>query len=345
MLTGNKRTSVLICIAVIAILAIAGAALWNEMDHDGAGGGYDTVSLTLGVYAGDTSSLCYIAREQGFFEKYGLNVTFKEYETGKLAYDALLNGEADVATAAEFVYVRHSFTHHNTSIMGSIATTGTITKLVARRDHDITAPEDLAGKTIGVTRKSAAEFYLGSFLLFHNLSFADVAIVDLTPSQLVENMTAGDIDAALTWEPNIYRIQQQLGSDAVTWPGQSGQDFYFVLASHDTWIANHTGETERLLAALVDAERYIGSHEAKVREYIGDYFNYASAYLDAIWPVQQFEVTLPQALLLTMEQEAGWLIEQGLTAATSIPNYYHDIYQQGLLEVKPNAVTILGGKR
>jgi len=339
----SRRYGALIGIALIAGGIIAGAAIWLAMDDDTSQ--YNTASLTLGVYAGDTSSLVYVAREQAFFKERGLNVTLKEYDSGKAAFDGLLADDVDMATAAEFVFVSNSFTHHSLSVMGSIAATDEMNKLVARRDHGIAAPSDLAGKTIGITKKSAAEFYLGTFLLFHNLSLNDVTVVDLTPGQIVENISNGGIDAALTWEPNVYRIQQQLGSDVVTWPGQSGQEFYFVLASHDAWIANNTGVAERLLASLVDAERYIDAHDKEARRYILDYFNYTSAYLDVVWPIQQFRVTLPQALLLAMEQEAGWLIEEDLTAATVVPNYYGDIYQQGLLAVQPDAVTILGGKR
>jgi NitT/TauT family transport system substrate-binding protein len=339
----EERTNAIIGIAVIVMLVIAGAALWNTMDGDTPQ--ESTGSLTLGVYAGDTSSLVYIAHEQGFFGAHRLNVTLREYNSGKAAYDALLTGDVDVATATEFVYVSNSFAHHNLSIMGSIAITDEMNKLVARRDHGITAPDDLAGMTIGVTEKSAAEFYLGTFLLFNNLSLHDVTVVDLTPGQIVENLSNGGIDAALTWEPNVYHVQQQLGSDAITWPAQSDQDFYFVLASHDAWIANHAAIAEQLLAALVDAEQYVASHEHEARRYIREYFNNTEAYLDVVWPIQRFRVTLPQALLLAMEQEAGWLIEQGLVSATAIPNYYDDIYQQGLRAVQPDAVTILGGKR
>lgn len=339
----SRRYGALIGIALIAGGIIAGAAIWLAMDDDTSQ--YDAASLTLGVYAGDTSSLVYVAQEQEFFEEYGLNVTLREHDSGKAAYDSLLAGDVDMATAAEFVFVSNSFTHHNLSIMGSIATTEELIKVAARRDHGIHTPADLTGMSIGVTRKSAGEFFLGVFFIYNHLDIQDVTLVDLSPPHLVDNLTKGSVDAVCTWEPNIYHVQQRLGGDAIIWPAQSGQEFYFVLASHDAWIANNTGVAERLLAALVDAERYIASHESAARQYIEDYFNYTSAYLDVVWPIQQFRVTLPQALLLAMEQEAGWLIEEDLTAATAVPNYYGDIYQQGLLAVQPDAVTILGGRR
>ncbi len=45
--------------------------------------------ITLAAYAGETAALVYVAEDQGFFEKYGLEVTIKDYESGKAAAGAL----------------------------------------------------------------------------------------------------------------------------------------------------------------------------------------------------------------------------------------------------------------
>jgi NitT/TauT family transport system substrate-binding protein len=52
-------------------------------------------------------------------------------------------------------------------------------------------------------------------------------------------------------------------------------------------------------------------------------------------------LTLPQALLLAMEDQARWMIENKLTSQTAIPNYFDYIYLDGLKAVKPEAVTII----
>ncbi len=141
--------------------------------------------LTIAAYAGGDGALVYIAEAQGYFAENGLEVTIKDYEAGKLAADALLAGEADVSTSADFVLVSQSFAHANLRILGTVALSDS-NELVARKDCGIHVPADLQGKRIGVTRKSVGEFYLGTFLTFHELSMQDVEIVDLKPSALVE---------------------------------------------------------------------------------------------------------------------------------------------------------------
>ncbi|MBC8230736.1 NrtA/SsuA/CpmA family ABC transporter substrate-binding protein [bacterium] len=296
--------------------------------------------LTLAAYKGDTGALVYIAQEQGYFTENGLDVTIKDYEAGKLAADALLANEADISTSADFVLVSNSFEHDNLRVLGTVALAD-INELVARRDRGIATPGDLKGKKIGVTRKSIGEFFLGTFLIFEGLSLADVEVVDLKPSEIVEAISAGEIDAALTWEPNIFKIKSLLGANVISWPGQSGQDFFFILLSKEEWLKEHPSAVERFLRALVQAEEFVKKNNEKAKHFVAERFDYESKYVESIWSKHRFLVVLPQALLLAMEDQARWKIKNKLTDATEVPNYLDFIYLDGMKEVKPEAITIM----
>jgi len=77
-------------------------------------------------------------------------------------------------------------------VIGTVATAW-INEFVARRDQGIARVEDVKGKRIGVTRGSVGEFYLDTFLTSYGLSYEDVEIVDLKPSEIVEAINKGDI--------------------------------------------------------------------------------------------------------------------------------------------------------
>lgn len=296
--------------------------------------------VTIAAYAGDSGALVYIAENQGYFKENGLDVTIKDYEAGKLATDALLAGEADISTAAGFVFVSNSFNNPDLRILGTVAT-AEVTKLVARKDHGIKGIQDLKEKKIGVTRKSAGEFFLGRFLTFNGISSRDVEIVDLKPSAIVEAISNGEISAAFTWEPNIYNIKNRLGQNVISWPGQGGQDFYFILISKENWIKSHPSAVERLLKALIQASQFIRNKEIEAKKFVSNRFNYKSHYINYSWPVHNFGVKLPQALLLAMEDQARWRIENKLTNKLKVPNYLDYIYVDGLEAVNPEAVTII----
>ena len=75
----------------------------------------------MGAYSGDTGALVWIAHDNQFFDRYGLEVELVPFEAGKLAADALLSGQVDVATAAEFVVVSNSFDHPDLRIIATLA--------------------------------------------------------------------------------------------------------------------------------------------------------------------------------------------------------------------------------
>jgi NitT/TauT family transport system substrate-binding protein len=290
------------------------------------------------VAAGKAGVLVYIAEGQGFFEKNGLEVTIKDYQSGKAAADALIADEADISTSADFVFVSNSFDYTDLRVLGTVATKQ-IKELVARKDKGISTIDDLVGKKIGVKKKSGAEFQLGVFLVFNGLSQKDVELVDLRPSEMLDAISNKDVDAVFVWDPYLYNIKKKLGEDVVTWHG--GEDFYYVLLTKEDWIENNPAAAERFMKSVLEAEDYIKDNPEDAKEFIKDRFDYDSAYIDYSWPNQEFAVTLEQAMLILFEDQARWAIKNNLTDATEVPNYLDYIYTDALEKVKPEAVGII----
>jgi NitT/TauT family transport system substrate-binding protein len=212
---------------------------------------------------------------------------------------------------------------------------------LGRRDKGIESVEDLRGKQIGVTRKSAGEFFLGSFLIFNGLSLEDIKIVDLNPGEIVQAVLAGEIDAALTWEPNIYAISQTLGDGVIVWPGQAGQDFFFLLLSMDKWLSSNQRAARRFLKALIQAEAYTEAHHETFAKFMEETFQYTPAYVARSMDNHNFTVGLPQAMLISLEDQARWRMEAGLMRVNEFPNYLNYIDVTPLDHVAPKAVGII----
>ena len=331
-----KKTGIVIT-ALIVIGIIVGGYFWLSQEKPEKYTG-PVEKITLAAYAGGTGTLVYVAEDQGFFEENGLEVTIKDYESGKAAADSLLDGEADICTSADFVFVSNSFDHADLRVFGTVATSE-VKELVARKDKGITTIDDLIGKKIGVTKRSGGEFALGRFLIFNALSYEDVELADLKPNEIVEAVLNGDIDAGFTWDPNVYNIKEKLGDNAMSWTG--GQDFYFVLLTKEDWIKNNPAAAERFIKSVLEAEDYIKDNSEEAKEFVKNRFNYKLDYIDYSWPKREFAVILEQAMLITFEDQARWRIKQGLTDATEVPNYLYYIYMDALEKVKPEAVKII----
>ncbi len=138
-----------------------------------------TEKLTVGVFKGVFSSLIWIAESQGYFAVNGLDVLIQdEYETGIAPMRDALDGKVDIASGAEFVLVSVIFENKNLKAITTIDLADAI-ELVARKDHGISRPTDLRGKRIAIPKNTQAEFFLGRFLTFNDLSLDDVEIFSL----------------------------------------------------------------------------------------------------------------------------------------------------------------------
>jgi ABC-type nitrate/sulfonate/bicarbonate transport system substrate-binding protein len=298
-----------------------------------------TEKVTIGNI-GEYSLFNLIAKDKGYFKDYGLDVEIKEYESGPAAVADLLAGKLDIAVAADFVGVRNIFTNQRLRIVTQ-ASKHKVFQVVARKDKGISQPSDLKGKKVGVTRKGAGEFYLGRYLTFNNLYFNDVKIIDLPPSEIITQLYKGQIDAAVIFDPHAYAIQKNLGSNGITWSAQGNEKVFALIYSTDTFIESHPAIITRYLQATLQAEQYIKEHPEETKNFIIKTLNYDAAYVDYMLQNFDFINGLDQELLLTMENQARWVIGNKLTDQTKVPNYLDYIYFEGLQEVKPEAITII----
>ena len=324
---------------IIAIVIIFGFGFYwyrQQQQSEKYTGPVEKITVAAVEYL--TGALVYIAEDQGFFEKNGLEVTIKGYGSGKAAADAFIAGEADISTSAGNVFVSYSFELTDLRIIGTVATKQ-IKELVARKDKGISIINDLIGKRIAVKEKSGAEFQLGVFLTFNGILQEDVELVYLKPSEMLDAISNEEVDAVFVWDPYLYNIKKELGDSVVSWHG--GEDFYFILLTKEDWIENNPAAAVRFIKSLLEAEDYIKDNSEKAKEFARDRFDYESEYMDYNWSKQEFTVILEQAMFITFEAQARWRIKQGLTNTTEVPNYLDYIYLDALEEVKPEAVGII----
>jgi len=294
------------------------------------------IAATIGEY----SSLTYLAKEKGYFQENGLDVETREYVSGPPAVADLLAGKVDMATAADFVGVRNIYTNKDLRILAQAAEAESFF-LVADRKKGIQTAADLKGKRIGVTKKTAGEFYFERFLTLKNIPLSNVQLVDLSVADIDTQITEGKIDGGITFDPHIYNVKKQLGKDAVVFSIQGRQKLFSLLYTTSQTIKNNPDAVNRYIRSLKQAETYLNEHNTEGRDTIGKILKYDSQYLQYFWPKFSFDLTLSQQLLISMEDEARWTIENKLTPETHVPNYLSFISKDALQKAKPNGVKLV----
>lgn len=331
-----KRRYLLAGVAILVIALIVAARFTRSKPPAYMG---PVEKITLGSSPNTYSLLLIVAAERGYFAQHGLDVSIEDYESGLIAVDLLLQGDVDIATAADFVFMNRSLERKDLRIIASIATSGS-EEIVARRDRGIEQPQDLKGKRIGVNFNTTAEYTLMRFLLYNHISLDEVTLVNLIPSRLVESFSSGELDAMISWEQWVYEAKTRLGENARSWPARMGQDFYWLLIAKEGFIQEKSATLERFVRALAQAEEFVKGHKGEAQSILAARLKRERAFVEHEWEKNEYRITLDQGLIVALEGEADWRMKSNPDDKRVIPNYLRLIYMDSLNRVKPEANTI-----
>ena len=115
-----------------------------------------------------------------------------------------------------------------------------------------------------------------------------------------------NVDAVVIWEPLAALAAQSLGGDAITFASPRVYTQHFNLVSARPTIARREADIERLLRALVKAQRIIRDEPAAARALLAERLHLTPAVAATVMDGQDYRVRLDQSLVTTMQGEARW---------------------------------------
>lgn len=300
------------------------------------------VNMTLAAEMSLLPATVWVAEKLGYFKEAGLNLTIKEFDSGRNALENMLkNKSINMATVAQTPVVFNSFNKEDYVIIATMAHSIDDVKVLARKDHGIKTANDLKGKKIGATLRSTGHYFLEGFLTNHNMSLKDVDLHDVNAAKLKGKLISGELDAITSWEPHIYNTKKVLDKSKLTQllsPVPFRKDFFFTVGK--SYVKTNKEQVSRFLKAVLKAEEFIGEHRDEAQKITAKKLGADPQIVKSIWDAFIFEITLEQSILVGLEDEAQWAIDIGYTQKTA-PNYLSFIHLDSLKKIKPAAVNII----
>jgi NitT/TauT family transport system substrate-binding protein len=201
----------------------------------------------------------YVALEEGFYEKYGVDVTLRDMETGLDAARAVEAGDLDMA---------YSPTGPVLTLYGAgvpvTAVSGwpVLDWFIGSGNPEVQECEDLAGEAIAGDSVGGARYSVMQIILDScGLTVDDVEFVALPGRSALEGVAAGAVDTAVLHIEDQYRIEE-LAPDrplqVVAWLEDVDpmQHYLMVWGQPDT-IEEKREEIVRFLAATIESLRWM----------------------------------------------------------------------------------------
>ncbi len=332
-----KRNQI-IGLIVISTIMVSGGAWYLQSVQKPAP--LSVIDIRIDPGKGVTPTLLLVARDQGYFAQHGLNVTFVESPSATVALQNLLDRKNDFGYVNDYSLSEPQLYNKNLKVIGTLSQSDT-SSVVGRRDRGISQVSDLEGKKIGVTKGSIVEYLMDRFFTLKGVSMHNVTVAYYPPAELVNALVNGDVDAAFSFEPYVYQMQQQMGENAVVWPVNLGQHAHYSLVTNGDTLQEHPQIAEGLLASALLAESYARSHPEEARNIAQKQTNYNDQYMDQDWQKHEISVGLSQSLVRSMEDETRWRVRNNLTNASDVPDFSKYIAPETLYRLNPASVTII----
>ena len=198
---GGIEMRIINLIAGLCVMAILSAVNAHAQEKES--------KIVLGAEKSFVTAAIRIAEIKGYFKEEGLDIEFRDFNSGKASLAAMLNKkDVNISTAAQTPVVSNSFNRDDFSIIAAMNFSDNDIKVLAHRDRGIKSPSDLRGKKIGITKGSTGHFFMDLFLSYAGIIPSDVETIDIKPDELPQALADGLVDAICTWEPNILNAEK-----------------------------------------------------------------------------------------------------------------------------------------
>lgn len=236
--------------SLLALPAAAGAFI-------GAASAQAPTRITIATGVDPSFAAFYVAKEGGFFERNGLDVTVNTGPSGSAMIAFLIGNQIQSAYGAEQAGVSANVRDPN---VVAVAEGVALLRWISVLGRGIRTMEELKGKRVGVARGTGSETFWLSVVSKLNLNPADYTIVNVEAPEMVAAMERGNIDAFAVWEPWPTRALRAIPNTHILVNNETIQIVRNYVYMNKTWATENRPVTERLMRALIQASDFLDSN-------------------------------------------------------------------------------------
>jgi NitT/TauT family transport system substrate-binding protein len=276
-------------VAAALVLANAAAAMANPI-HVGYTATADFFPL-------------FVAKEEGYFARRGLDVTPVLLPLNPIIPQALMANSLQIGGATPSTFLQAIAGGIDLVAIAGDTVTGPAvfqnSGVVARPESNIRRPEDFIGKTVGVPGIGAFMHVLfRQWLASKGVDDDQVTFVEVAFFNMNDALRSRSVDAVLTGQPVLSRIVEA-GTGRVAFhyiedlpPKQS----VLLFASMREWAEKNATAARAFKAAIAEAGQFARSNPDRTRAHVGKYIHLSSPLMQKV-PIGDVQPDISEAQL------------------------------------------------
>jgi NitT/TauT family transport system substrate-binding protein len=251
-------------------------------------GAQANTALTVSVAPAPEFVPVFIAREMGFFQRRGLEVTPQVTPNGAVAVQGIQAGSLQIGAVSVSSMLQANDSGLDLVVVAGGAIASKADKnygVVVKVGAGIDKPEDFVGKRVGVPGlDSFFHVLVRQWLTNKGVDHKKVSFVESTLPQLSDVMKAGNVSAIVTTEPFLGRAVSSGVGDKVFHIAADLPDGLppFVYTARRDWVAQNPRLARAFKEALTEAIQYAKAQPAEAVAIYGRYIKLPPEALAAI---------------------------------------------------------------
>jgi ABC-type nitrate/sulfonate/bicarbonate transport system substrate-binding protein len=270
----NKILRLILCFVIFALVAANANSATEE-------------KLTVSYSSVDApTSIWYIAQEQGFYKKYGMDVESIFIPSSTTGTAVMVAGQIKFGSGTGGMIANAAVSGANLIAVGCFFNTLDYDLIV---HESIKTKEQLKGKSVGISRIGSSSDVAARALL-RSLGLEpdkDVAIIQVGGSaERAAAFGSGKI-AAFPATPGAVNLTKGMRYRLLTSTADSAKPYPFphiCATTTKTYLANNRPTVKKLLMALIDAAHFFRTHKDESKKLLAKYTQHnEEAYLEAAY--------------------------------------------------------------
>ncbi|WP_377299441.1 ABC transporter substrate-binding protein [Rhizobium sp. SGZ-381] len=220
----------------------------------------------------------FVAKDEGLFDKNGLQVEFLPTGSNQTLVASLVAGSHQIVAVSPTVLLQAVESGIDLVVVANCGVTAPRTAknvgLAVREGVAIEKPEDLVGKKVGTPSIGGTlDILFRQWLKQKNVSEKSITFIEVPIPNTADVLKGGTIDAIIAGQPSLGRaVAQSNGKVAFNFMSEIPADLpYTTFVATREWAKANTATIASFRTAFAQAADFIGKNEDKTRAIVSKY--------------------------------------------------------------------------
>jgi NitT/TauT family transport system substrate-binding protein len=242
----------------------------------------DSIKMNIGYLTASDFLPAFVAKEQGFFQKHGIDATLTRIALASNMPAALLSKSIDIGASTGPNLLQAAEGGLDLVAIAGITRVvkdAPIISLLARQGLTIAGPEDLKGRKVGVPGfNSLIDVMFRKWLRDRKVAPADITLIEAPLPQMPDLLKSGTLDAVAAIEPIRSRIAATgAGAVAIEFFSEVNPDALAAFwAARRDWAGSNRAAVTSFRAAFAEGVAFIATNPDQAREIEKKYLGFNS---------------------------------------------------------------------